>query len=67
MNKKERKEKIYKIGDLVCFVGGDLLALVVAKLLSHLFDVFEYRVLFCSDDTPDDRWLFGSVLDNVTR
>ena len=67
MNKKQRNEKIYMVGDLVCFSTDECMALVVAKQFSHLFDEYEYRVHFCSDEAPDERWLFGSVFSNVAR
>jgi len=68
MNKETRKEKIYNVGDLVQFVGNNessYIALIVNRQLSHLFDEYEYRIHFCDEDVPDDRWLFGSVFNKI--
>ena len=61
MNKKDYTKSKFNVGDLIAIENTFLMGLIIAKNSDRRHEPLGnnhfYKIQFCEDDTPDQRWI----------
>jgi len=66
MNKHHNEQ--HKVGDLVTIQDTSYFGMVVDKRPEYRDDAaldFMYKIHFCGEEEPDNRWLFEDALERI--